>query len=83
MATILGKTLCIFGIHKKEVYLWAKAKQVHTGKDKKYYRSVRFDIYRVIKCSKCGKVFDKIKLKSDLKEQQARIFMNNYIDIIY
>lgn len=83
MATILGKTLCIFGIHKKEVYLWAKVKQVHTGKDKKYYRSVRFDIYRVIKCSKCGKVFDKIKLKSDLKEPQVKIFMDHYIDIIY
>ena len=83
MATILDKTLCVFGIHKKEVYLLAKTKQVHTGKDKKYYHSVRYDIYRVVKCSKCGKVFNKIKLKSNLKELQAKLFMNNYIDLIY
>ena len=82
MAMILDSLLCFIGIHNKEVYLCAKVKQVHTGKDKKYYRSVRFDVYRVIKCSKCGKVFYKSKLKSNLKELQAKMFMDNYIDII-
>lgn len=83
MATILGKILCVFGIHKEEVYLVAKPKYIHTGKDKKYYRSLRYDVYRVIKCTRCGKEFGNYKLKSNLKEQQAKVFIDNYVDLIY
>lgn len=83
MATILGKILCVFGIHKEGVYLVPKPKHVHTGKDKKYYHSLRYDVYRVTKCTRCGKEFGNYKLKSNLKEQQAKMFMDHYIDIIY
>lgn len=78
MATILGKILCVFGIHNKEVYLIAKPKYIHTGKDKKYYRSLRYDVYRIVKCSRCRKEFWRYKVKKDLKELQAKTFINNY-----
>ena len=82
MVTILGKILCVFGIHKKEVYLVAKPKYVHTGKDNKRSCSLRYDIYRVVKCTRCGKEFGNYKIKSNLKAQQAKTFINNYIELI-
>lgn len=83
MAMILGRLLCCIGIHNEEVYLIAKPKHIHTGKDNKHYRSLRYDVYRIAKCTRCGKEFGNYKLKSNLKEQQAKTFINNYIDIIY
>lgn len=29
-------------------------------------------------CARCGKEFGKYKLKSDLNEQQAKMFIDNY-----
>lgn len=83
MGTILGNIPCVFGIHKEAVYLIPKSKRVHTGKDKKYYRSLRYDVYRVVKCTRCGKEFGNYKLKSNLKEHQAKVFIDNYVDLIY
>lgn len=80
---ILGRLLCCIGIHNEELRLIAKPKYTHTGKDKKYYRSLRYDIYRVVKCTRCGKEFGNYKLKSNLKEQQAKMFIDHYIDVIY
>ena len=79
MAMSLGRLLCCIGIHNEEVYLIAKPKYIHTGKDKKHYRSLRYDVYRVVKCSRCGKEFWRYKLKKDLKELQAKTFINNYV----
>lgn len=78
----LGRLLCVFGIHKEEVYLVAKPKYVHTGKDNKRFRSLRYDVYRIVKCTRCRKEFGNYKLKSNLKELQAKTFMNNYIELI-
>ena len=83
MATILGKILCVFGMHKEEVYLMAKPKYIHTGKDNKRSRSLRYDVYRIAKCTRCGKEFGNYKLTSNLKEQQAKMFIDNYINVIY
>lgn len=33
-------------------------------------------------CTRCGKEFGKYKLKSDLNEQQAKLFIKNYIEVI-
>lgn len=79
---ILGRLLCCIGIHNEKIYLIAKPKYIHTGKDKKRYDSLRYDVYRIVKCARCGKVFGDYKLKSNLKELQAKIFMNNYIELI-
>lgn len=78
---ILGKLLCCIGIHNEGIYLVPKAKYIHTGKDKNHYRSLRYDVYRVVKCTRCGKEFGKYKLKSDLNEQQAKLFIKNYVEI--
>ena len=56
---------------------------IHTGNDKKHYRSLRYDVYRVVKCTRCGKEFWKYKIKSNLKELQAELFMKNYVEIIH
>lgn len=82
MAMILGRLLCYIGIHNEEIYLIAKPKYIHTGKDKKYSRSLRYDVYRVVKCTRCGKEFGNYKIKSNLKELQAKTFMNNHIELI-
>lgn len=79
----LGRLLCCIGIHDEVVYLVPKPKYTHTGKDKKYYRSLRYDVYRVVKCTRCGKEFGRYKLKSNLKELQAKVFIKNYIEVIY
>lgn len=79
----LGRLLCCIGIHDEEVCLIAKPKYIHTGKDKKYSRSLRYDVYRVVKCTKCGKEFGNYKLKSNLKELQAKVFIKNYVEVIY
>jgi hypothetical protein len=79
---ILDRLLCCIGIHKEEVYLVAKPKYIHTGKDNKYYRSLRYNVYRIAKCTRCGKEFGNYKLKSNLKEQQAKMFIKNYVEII-
>lgn len=83
MAMILGRLLCCIGIHNEEVYLFAKPKYVHTGKDNKRSRSLRYDVYRVVKCSRCGKEFWRYKLKINLKELQAKTFIDNYFKRIY
>lgn len=83
MATILGRLLCYIGIHNEELYLIAKPKYIHTGKDKKRSRSLRYDVYRVVKCSRCGKEYWRYKLKSNLKELQAKTFINDYLKGIY
>lgn len=79
----LGRLLCCIGIHNEEICLIAKPKYIHTGKDKKYSRSLRYDVYRIVKCTKCEKEFDNYKLKSNLKELQAKVFIKNYIEVIY
>lgn len=83
MATILGNILCIFGIHKEGVYLIPKPKYIHTGKDNKRYRSLRYDVYRIAKCTRCRKEFGNYKLRSNLKELQAKLYIQNYVDSIY
>lgn len=80
---ILDRLLCFIGIHNEGLFLVPKAKYIHTGKDKKYYRSLRYDIYRVVKCTRCGKEFGNYKIKSNLNELQAKMFMKNYIEIIH
>lgn len=81
MAMILGRLLCCIGIHNEKIYLLPKSKYIHTGKDKKHYRSLRYDIYRIVMCTRCGKEFGKYKLKSDLNEQQAKLFIKNYVEV--
>ena len=36
-----------------------------------------FDIYQSLICDRCGKVIDKIKVKSNLNQNQKILFMNN------
>lgn len=79
---ILGKLLCLFGVHKEEIILKAVPKYIHTGKDKKQYRSLRYDIYRIVRCERCHKEWWRYKVKSNLKELQAKTFINNYVEII-
>lgn len=81
MAMILDRLLCFIGIHKEEIVIKAVSKYIHTGKDKKYYKSLRYDIYRIVRCERCHKEYWKYKLKSNLKETQAIVFMNNYIEV--
>ena len=78
MATILGKIVCAIGIHNEEVVLQAIPKYIHTGKDKKRYKSLRYDVYRIIRCKRCNKEYWRYKLKSNLKELQAKTFIDNY-----
>lgn len=81
MAMSLGRLLCRIGIHNEKIYLLPKSKYIHTNKDKKHYRSLRYDIYIIVMCARCGKEFDKYKLKSNLNEQQTKLFIKNYIEI--
>lgn len=83
MAMILGRLLCYIGIHNERIYLVPKAKYIHTGKDKKHYRSLRYDVYRVVKCARCGKEFWRYKVKSNLNELQTKTFIDHYVEVTY
>lgn len=78
MAMILGRILCFLGLHNYKVYLKAKAKLVHVNKSNKHYHSLRYDIYQIHKCDKCNKIHFKVKVRSNLKELQAKMYMQNY-----
>lgn len=78
MATILGKILCCIGIHNEEDCLIAKPRHICINKNKKYRHRLRYDVYRTIKCTRCGKEFWSYLVKNNLKELQAKTFINNY-----
>ena len=81
MVTILGKLLCGLGLHNEEIVLKCIPKNIHTGKDKKHYYSLRYDVWRVVRCKRCHKIHWKYKVRANLKEQQARLFITNYVEL--
>ena len=78
MATILGKLLCFLSLHNYNIHFRAVPKLVHTHKNNKHYRSLRYDIYQIYKCNRCNKTHFKVKVRSNLKELQAKMYMQNY-----
>lgn len=74
----LGRLLCHIGIHNEEFCLIVKPKHIDINNNKKYRHRLRYDVYRIIKCTRCGKEFWSLKLKSNLKEFQAKTFIKNY-----
>lgn len=72
---ILDKLLCFLGLHNYNICFKAVPKLVHTRKNNKYYRGLRYDIYQIYKCDRCNKIHFKVKIRSGLKELQAKMYL--------
>lgn len=55
-----------------QVRVRSKIKHTRSG-----YNKLRFDIWEEGKCSYCGKILAKVKVKSDLTETQMRRYIDN------
>lgn len=78
MKELLKRIRRILCRHNERVYdiiLYAKPKYKRV---KKGHFKLRYDIYEEKTCYKCGKFLEKRKLRSDLTEVEAKLYLEQF-----